>query len=116
MSEELKAEVRGWFNIGDFDGHVIFARYETPDWEGYADVVFIHNGKIYWVSDSHCSCHGLDNWEPEEMTVTAFHKIAKDGRGLPQYCSDAVLRVLAENGLADLPDDVVEEKLKAIFG
>ncbi len=56
---------------------IIFAAYDTPDYEGYATVVFIENGKLYVVSGSHCSCHGLENqWEPDEMPVVALKKLA----------------------------------------
>ena len=56
---------------------IIFAAYDCPDYEGYATVVFIEKGKLYVVTGSHCSCHGLeDQWEPEEMPVVALKKLA----------------------------------------
>ena len=58
---------------------VIFASYGTPSYEGYAIAVFKHNGVLYEVNDSHCSCHGLENWEPEETTKAALGMRTLDG-------------------------------------
>lgn len=69
------------FQVEDHQGKVIiFAAYDCQDYEGYAKVVFVENGKLYMVSGSHCSCYGLeDQWDPEEMPIVALKKIALDG-------------------------------------
>lgn len=47
---------------------IIFAAYDTPDYEGYAMVLLRENGKLFEVHGSHCSCYGLEGqWEPEEV-------------------------------------------------
>jgi hypothetical protein len=51
---------------------IIYAEYETPDYEGFATVVFKENGKLYVNHDAHCSCNGLQGWDPEETTVEAL--------------------------------------------
>lgn len=55
--------------IGDID--VIFAEYENWDYEGYAHVIYMKDGKLFEVNSSHCSCNGLD-WEAEETTLAAL--------------------------------------------
>src|SRR5688572_23578212 len=64
------------FNISerDLEGcEIIYAHYDTPEYEGYACVIFIKDGVLYEVNGSHCSCNGLeDQWEPEETTVLAL--------------------------------------------
>lgn len=55
---------------------VLFAMYDTPDYEGYAEVVYRNGNKFYWVSGSHCSCYGLeDQWEPEQYDADTFLKV-----------------------------------------
>ena len=52
---------------------ILYAMYDTPDYEGYAQVIFRKDGKLYEVNGSHCSCMGLeDQWSPEETTVDAL--------------------------------------------
>ena len=50
----------------------IFASYEYEDYSGYAFAVFIKDGKLYEINESHCSCNGLEHWEPEETSVIAL--------------------------------------------
>ncbi len=55
------------------DKEIIHATYETPSYEGYAFVLYEHDGKLYEVSGSHCSCYGLEGqWEPEETSWAAI--------------------------------------------
>lgn len=54
------------------DPEVIFARYDCPPYEGYAICVYKRDGKLFEVNDSHCSCYGLENWEPEETSIEAL--------------------------------------------
>lgn len=47
---------------------IIYAVYNQPQYEGYAEVYFKDNltGLYYEVHGSHCSCYGLENqWSPE---------------------------------------------------
>lgn len=45
---------------------VYYASYDTPAYEGYANVIYRNGNTLYWVYGSHCSCYGLeDQWEPE---------------------------------------------------
>jgi len=51
----------------------IYARYDTPSYEGDAFVIFKKNRKLYEVNGSHCSCYGLEScWEPEETSFKAL--------------------------------------------
>jgi hypothetical protein len=50
----------------------IYASYDTGAYEGEALVIFIRDGKLYEVNDSHCSCHGLANWRSEETSFAAL--------------------------------------------
>jgi hypothetical protein len=67
------------FHIKQANGTILFAAYETPCYEGYADVIFVSDGKLYHVEGSHCSCYGLENqWEPVETTTAALrHRLDK---------------------------------------
>lgn len=88
-----KSDVCREFSIKDFDGTVIYATYDCEGYEGYAEVVFVNNGKFFTVSGSHCSCYGLEGqWEPEEMPVEALRNIAANGNG---HYAEAVRSALA---------------------
>lgn len=61
---------------------IIYAAYNTPDYEGYSQVIFIRDRKLYEVNGSHCSCSGLEGqWLPEETTLAAlmFRPNVEDG-------------------------------------
>lgn len=52
---------------------IIYAMYDQPPYEGYAQVIFRKGDKLYEVNGSHCSCYGLEGqWEPEETIVAAL--------------------------------------------
>lgn len=52
---------------------IIYAAYDTPQYEGYAHVIFLKNGQLYEVNASHCSCNGLEDcWQPEETSLAAL--------------------------------------------
>jgi len=61
-------------NTKEYDNiNILLAEYYTPDWEGYAFVLFEQNGKLYEVNGSHCSCFGLEGqFIPEEVSVEAL--------------------------------------------
>lgn len=60
--------------LGDYpssqltDSEIVFAHYSYMDYSGYATVIFQRDGKLYENTDGHCSCNGLENWEPQEIT------------------------------------------------
>lgn len=56
---------------------IIFAGYSYESYEGSAIVVFARDGKLYENNDGHCSCHGLEDWRPEETSLAAL-RIRKD--------------------------------------
>lgn len=53
--------------------NIIYAHY-NGGYSGEAFVLFKKDGKLYEVNASHCSCHGLKDWEPEETTKEALLK------------------------------------------
>lgn len=65
----------------EFKGvEILLASYGTPNYEGYAFVLFQRDGKLWEVNGSHCSCYGLEGqWEPEETTLDALRHRVKDG-------------------------------------
>lgn len=64
------------------DGVIVFAAYECADYCGQADVIFVHDAKLYHVSGSHCSCFGLENqFQPEEMPLAALRLMSEKGDG-----------------------------------
>ena len=78
-----KHDVCREFGIPDFEGTVVFAAYDTPDYDGYAEVIFVHKGKFYMAHGSHCSCYGLeDQWDPIEMPIDGLRKIIGQGTGM----------------------------------
>ena len=60
--------------------NILLASYGTPDYEGYAFVLFERDGALYEVNASHCSCFGLEGqWEPEETSVEAVMYLLEKG-------------------------------------
>ena len=113
-----RADVCSNFNIDAFDGVIVFAAYDVPDYEGYADVIYINEGKFYHVSASHCSCYGLENqWTPEEMPLEALVHLADNGFGTIRDHGaklKEVLEVIGANVGAN--PDVIEVMAKLAFG
>jgi hypothetical protein len=64
------AEKRGAVFPGE--ANVIYACYEQGDYEGWAMVVFCVNETLYENNDAHCSCNGLESWEPEPTLIGAL--------------------------------------------
>lgn len=51
---------------------ILFATYDTGDYDGSCTVLFEKNGQLFRVDGGHCSCGGLeDQWSPEETTWEA---------------------------------------------
>ncbi len=58
----------------------VFAVYTQEHYEGSAAVIFVQDGKFWFVSGSHCSCFGLeDQWGPEEMPLEALNQLVDTG-------------------------------------
>lgn len=68
---DSQESVFGNFEITAIEGiKVLFASYGGACYEGDAWVLFSKDQKLYEVSGSHCSCHGLEGqWEPEEVNL-----------------------------------------------
>lgn len=66
INKEIKKE------ISDLD--IICAVYGLENCSGDCFVLFRKDGKLYEINDNHCSCYGLQNWEPEETTKQALLK------------------------------------------
>jgi len=48
------------------ESRVYLAWYGAGDYCGCSFVLFSHNGQLYEVNASHCSCYGLEGqWDPE---------------------------------------------------
>ncbi len=67
-------------DLTTFKGKILFAEYDTPPYEGYAQVLFYQDGKLYEVYGSHCSCYGLEGqWEPSEVVYAQLELYFKQG-------------------------------------
>jgi hypothetical protein len=69
--------------IGDVN--ILFAIYDTEDYEGYAFVLFYgEDNELYEVNGSHCSCYELEEqWEPEKTDWTAIRHRFEHGQLFP---------------------------------
>jgi hypothetical protein len=80
---------------------VIYADYDTPSYEGYANVIYRQGDRYYWAYGSHCSCYGLEGqWDPEEYDARQLVEVLRRGnhwrlddlgRNVQEYIVDAVL-------------------------
>lgn len=103
---EDKQDICNQFAIPNFEGTVVFAAYDTPDYDGYAEVVYVQGGKFYMASGSHCSCYGLEGqWDPIEMPIDGLRKIIGEGTGmLSHYHAEferAFVELLSRIGVKD---------------
>lgn len=118
-SFENKKDICEQFRIPNFEGTVLFAVYDNEDYDGSAEVIFVHDGKFYMASGSHCSCYGLeDQWEPIEMPIDGLRRIIEQGAGLlSRYggLSEALEMVEILN-LEGASSDHVYIALKLAFG
>jgi hypothetical protein len=95
--EDMIVAFQGYSNNNPLDNQptedeVIFACYENEAYEGSALVIFMHQGKLYEVSGSHCSCYGLEDcWKPEETSWDAIKMRTGGYRGF-----DGLNEVIAE--------------------
>ncbi len=114
-----KQDVCEQFNIADFEGQVIFAAYEYEDYSGSAEVIYVHDGKFYMASGSHCSCNGLeDQWEPIEMPVDGLRRIIEQGCGMLSKHREGLsgaLEMVTTLNLEGASSDVVYIALKLAY-
>jgi hypothetical protein len=54
------------------DSDIVYAGYTYEDYNGDALVVFLKDGQLFENNDGHCSCYGLEHWEPEATCVEAL--------------------------------------------
>ena len=110
----------GLSNRNQDDIVVLFAAYDVPDYDGYATVVYVQNGKFYLVEGAHCSCYGLeDQWDPEEMPLEALLQMANEGLGLLSNYNNQfkdALRIVQELGLVEADPSDAQLALKLTFG
>lgn len=67
--EEEKAHILKTLN----ESIVHLAYYGRGSYDGTSLVIFEHNGILYEVNASHCSCYGLEGqWAPEETNWKAI--------------------------------------------
>lgn len=77
--EDIIREFKLEPNILD-DCEIIVACYDLSEaYSGDAFVLYKTNGVYYEVNDSHCSCNGLEYWEPEAVTEAQL-KIRYDSK------------------------------------
>ncbi len=67
-----REDVEAWAGEALNGAIILAAVYHNEDYSGDAMVVFRKDGKLFEVHDSHCSCDGLANWEPEEISAEAL--------------------------------------------
>lgn len=51
---------------------IVYAGYSYEDYSGAALLVWRDGDKWFENNDGHCSCNGLENWEPEETSAAAL--------------------------------------------
>ena len=57
--------------LEDLEGaELLYATYETGNYEGHSNILYKKDGKFYENYGSHCSCYGLEGqWSPTEVRV-----------------------------------------------
>jgi hypothetical protein len=63
---------------------VVYYEYDQADYEGSALCIFRRDGEWYQATCSHCSCNGLDAFEPVRVTPKALlmqHRLGSLGTG-----------------------------------
>lgn len=108
------------FGVSDFEGVIVFAAYETEDYDGSANVIFVKDGKFYLVYGAHCSCHGLEEcWDPVEMPIAGLRRMIYEGCGPMKHYAEEIEKSLSfveELGLDDASAEQVQIALKLLYG
>jgi len=68
--EDVHQEWNGSHNVKDEE--VLFAVYTYEEYSGSAFLIYERDGVLYEVHDAHCSCNGLENWNPEKTSWAAL--------------------------------------------
>lgn len=76
MSDVYQGSFGSWSDVCSYfdeviaePDQVIYAIYDQPPYEGYADVIYRVGDRFYWAHGSHCSCYGLEEqWAPIEYS------------------------------------------------
>lgn len=73
-----RQEIASWFEYSDEgeeairteldDAEIVYACYETGNYEGEWDVIYVKGGQWFRVSGSHCSCNGPEWRTPQPTT------------------------------------------------
>lgn len=76
-------DMKQWFGseLVPTDRQVLFAVYSYEDYSGEAFCIFKIGRKLYEAHDAHCSCNGLENWNPEETSWEALAMRPNTGWG-----------------------------------
>ena len=82
-----KEDIEGAYNCTlPESAEILLAWYGYGDYSGDSFVLYKHEGKLYEVNGSHCSCNGLEGqWNPEETTIETLKHIAKEGTKFSGY-------------------------------
>lgn len=71
---------------------ILWAQYDTGNWEGSAHVIYRENDQLYEVNASHCSCYGLEGMfagEPvKKIHIYTRAKERAEKRAKGEYVSD----------------------------
>lgn len=77
---------------------VHLAYYGTGSYDGTSLVIFEHNGILYEVNASHCSCYGLEGqWAPEEtnwsiLSMREFSDYYEGEKTVKQFMTELCLK------------------------
>lgn len=78
LKEEMKKALLKWSDI-----NILFASYNSANYEGKAWVLLEKEGKLFEVNGEHCSCYGLEGqWEPKQVSLEELkHRLEKGNLG-----------------------------------
>lgn len=86
-----------WNNVDPTGKTIIFAVYEREAYEGNAMAIFSENDTIYMVEDSHCSCRGLEWWEPDAMPLPVLKKMVEESSyGILDRYRDVLTEIITD--------------------
>lgn len=99
---------------------ILYAIYTDEDYSGSASVIFVRNGKFWFVTGGHCSCHGLeDQWDPEEITADQIRHYVEHGvapYGVDFEKVEKIFDVFEGMDLRVVSDDQIAVLIKLAIG
>lgn len=102
---DSKNDVERNFDIQLDNENILFAEYVSGDYSGNAWVVFEHNGELFEVHGSHCSCNGLEGqWSPESTSAEEIlFRLERNGHN--EFNTPTLKEIMKNymNALEDLP-------------